>query len=108
MDYENRNYMIFDVSELPQIDFNQVLETSPDTVRRSVDGTKTFVKWEGSEPASINALTTKDGPYTHSEILDILSGPEWTHPNLMTENFGTTGQTGSTGEQNTEEDPAAE
>ena len=83
MNYENRDYMIFDVSEIPQIDFNQVLETSADTLRKSVDGTKTFVKWEGSEPSSVAALTTKDGPYTHSEILEILSGPEWTNPNPM-------------------------
>lgn len=47
MNYENREYMIFNVSELPQIDFSQVLETSAETVRKSVDGTKTFVKWDG-------------------------------------------------------------
>jgi hypothetical protein len=81
-DYENRKFMIFAVSELPQIDFTQVLETSADTVRRSVDGTKTFVKWDSVEiPASVEALTTKEGPYTYEEILTILSGPEWTDPN---------------------------
>jgi len=81
-DYENRKFMIFAVTELPQIDFTQVLETSMDTVRRSVDGTKTFVKWDSVEiPASVEALTTKEGPYTYEEILTILSGPEWTDPN---------------------------
>jgi hypothetical protein len=81
MNYENREYMIFSVSELPNIDFSQVLETSAETVRKSVDGTKTFVKWEGNEPSSVTNLQTKEGPYTYSEILDILSGPEWTNPN---------------------------
>lgn len=81
MNYENREYMIFNVSELPQIDFSQVLETSAETVRKSVDGTKTFVKWEGPEPASVSTLTTKEGPYTYQEILQILSGPEWIDPN---------------------------
>jgi hypothetical protein len=83
MNYENREYMIFNVSELPNIDFSQVLETSAETVRKSVDGTKTFVKWEGTEPACVTNLQTKEGPYTHSEILNILSGPEWTDPNPM-------------------------
>lgn len=82
MSYDNREYMIFNISELPQIDFSQVLETSAETVRKSVDGTKTFVKWEGEEPASVIALTTKEGPYTYEEILQILAGPEWTDPNL--------------------------
>ena len=81
MIYENREYMIFNISELPQIDFSQVLETSAETVRKSVDGTKTFVKWEGPEPSCVTSLTTKEGPYTYEEILQILSGPEWTDPN---------------------------
>ena len=71
--------MIFNVSELPQIDFTQVLETSIDTVRKSVDETKTFVKWDGTTiPSSVDSLTTKEGPYTYNEILDILATPEWT------------------------------
>jgi len=78
--YENRNYMIFNVSELDTIDFEVVLETSAETVRKSVDETKTFVKWEGEMPACVSGLATKEGPYNHSEILAILSGEEWTLP----------------------------
>jgi hypothetical protein len=70
--------MIFNVSELNQIDFTQVLETSADTVRKSVDLTKTFVKWEGTTPTCVSNLTTKEGPYTYSEILTILSTSDWT------------------------------
>ena len=78
--YEHRNYMIFPVSQLDLIDFNTVLETSADTVRKSVDGTKTFVKWDGSTPTCISLLTNTEGPYNHDEILNILSGEEWTSP----------------------------
>jgi hypothetical protein len=84
MIYENREFMIFNVSELDQIDFTQVLETSIDTVRKSVDQTKTFVKWDGETiPSSVEGLTTKEGPYTYDEILAILATPEWTGPNPM-------------------------
>lgn len=79
--YENRNYVIFEVSELPMIDFTQVLETSADTVRKSVDGTKTFVKWDGETvPSCVETLTTKSQYYTYEEILNILSTEEWTSP----------------------------
>jgi hypothetical protein len=81
---EDREYMIFNVSELSKIDFTKVLETSAQTVRKSVDGTKTFVKWEGAIPQCVNELDTKEGPYSHSEILQILSGPEWTEERPMT------------------------
>ena len=82
-EFENRKFMIFNVSELNQIDFTQVLETSLDTVRKSVDQTKTFVKWDGVIPECVNNLTTKEGPYTYDEILTILSTTEWTDQNLI-------------------------
>ena len=82
-EYDNRRFMIFNVSELGQIDFSTVLETSSETVRKSVDETKTFVKWDGAMPECVNNLTTKEGPYTYDEILTILATPEWTDPNIM-------------------------
>jgi hypothetical protein len=82
-DYESREFMIFNVSELDKIDFTQVYETSKDTVRKSIDGEKTFVKWEGATPSSILSLTTKEGPYTYDEILTILATIEWTNPNIV-------------------------
>ena len=84
MSYESREFMIFNVTELDQIDFTQVLETSQDTVRKSVDGTKTFVKWDGATiPDCVLNLLTKEGPYTYEEILTILATPEWTDPNPL-------------------------
>jgi len=77
-DYENRNFMIFNVSELTLIDFSQVLETSIETVRKSVNELKTFVKWDGETiPSSVVNLSTKEGPYTYNEMLEILNTTEW-------------------------------
>jgi hypothetical protein len=42
--YDNRKYIIFSTSELDKINFDEVLETSSETVRKSIDETKTFVK----------------------------------------------------------------
>jgi hypothetical protein len=81
MEYQNRQFMILNVSELSNVDFNEVLETSEDTVRKSVDNTKTFVKWDGEiVPSTIENLTTKEGPYTYDEIQSILSTEEWNNP----------------------------
>jgi hypothetical protein len=77
--YEQRNFAIFFTTELNQINFDEVLETSADTVRTSVNGTKTFVKWDGeTPPPSVEALETIEGYYTYTEMLDILSDEEWT------------------------------
>tara|TARA_R110000796_G_C14284333_1_gene403126 strand:+ start:317 stop:547 length:231 start_codon:yes stop_codon:yes gene_type:complete len=71
--------MIFNVSELGDVNFNQTLETSAETVRLNLSGSQTFVKWEGETvPSSIDALTTKEGPYSYEQILNILTGSAWT------------------------------
>jgi len=55
-----------------------VFETSIETVRKSVDGTLTFVKYKDEAmPSSVASLETKVGPYSHTEILVILATPEW-------------------------------
>jgi hypothetical protein len=81
-DYENRRFVIFNTTELSLIDFNQVYETSAETVRKSVDGTKTFVKYDIPQPSSVISLTTKSVEYTYYEILEILNTPEWSEPNI--------------------------
>ncbi len=79
--YDTRRYVIFDCTELGTIDFTQVFETAEDTVRKSLDLTQTFIKYDGVQPSSVAALTTKSQEYTHDEILVILAGPDWTDPN---------------------------
>jgi hypothetical protein len=76
--YETRQFAIFSTTELNQIDFTEVLETSAETVRISIDGSLTFVKWDSeTPPPSVQALTTIQGYYTYEEMLEILSGEEW-------------------------------
>ena len=77
MAYNAIVYIIFATSELDKINFSQVYETSADTVRLSVDGLKTFVKYSDSMPSSIASLTTKEGPYSYDEIMVILQTSEW-------------------------------
>jgi len=77
--YEQRNFMIFSTSETGSIDFSEVLETSSETLRLNLSGSKSFVKWDGETvPTSVDNLTTKEGPYTYDEIVTILTGSDWT------------------------------
>jgi len=75
--------MIFNTSELSQINFNEVLETNINTIRKSIDQTKTFVKWLGDTPQCVQDLNTKEGPYTYGEMITILATPEWIDPLFM-------------------------
>lgn len=78
--HENRNYLIIPVSEITKIDFLAILETSKDTLRKSVDGTKTLIKWNEEQPTFIADVINAEGPYVHEDILEILNTIEWSAP----------------------------
>ena len=75
--YENRKWVIFNTSETGSINFSQVMETSVNTLRTNNSGSKTFVKYEGSQPSSVAGLSSKSNEYTHTQILNVLTGSEW-------------------------------
>jgi len=71
----SRKYVIINADEVDSVDFDQVDETSENTVRFSTDGSLTFVKFDTDTTPSFLAGKTQ---YTHSEILTILATDEWT------------------------------
>ena len=81
MHFENRHYVVFDLTEVDTIDFSEVMETSADTLRKNLANTQSFVKYEGNQPPSVVALTTRGQEYSHEEILALLAGTDWTDPN---------------------------
>jgi len=106
MAFENRRYLVIPTTITGSIDFNEVLETSVETLRLSVDGTQTFVKYEVTEVTESYTESYQDtetgemveevveagiygrpsiyseeyGEYTHTEILQLLSTEQWTAP----------------------------
>jgi hypothetical protein len=107
--FPNRRWLIIPATEVENVNFNQVLESSADNLRYSVDGTKTFIKYEVTvveedstetfvDPETQEEVThttlagTYGRPsiytegmteYTHEEILNILATPEWTSPEIL-------------------------
>ena len=80
MAFDNRKYVIIPATEINNVNFDEVLETSANTCRYSVDETQTFVKYEGAQPPSVAAISGKSSEYTHEEILAILSTEVWVAP----------------------------
>ena len=73
----DRKYVILDDSDVVNVDFNEVLETSENTLRWSVDGSQTFVKFIGSTPSFLAGKAQLN----HEQIQEVLSGEAWTAPN---------------------------
>lgn len=98
----NRRWLIIPATAVESINFDEILENSLDTLRYSVDGTKTFIKYNlvettetqvetvNSETGEKLIVTVPAGiygrpniyqegmkEYTHEEILELLSTDEW-------------------------------
>ena len=66
-------YVIFDIANIDLVDFTKVQETSRDTLRLSLDGSKCILKFIGDTPEFLVGLQQ----YNYEEILQITSGFDW-------------------------------
>jgi hypothetical protein len=78
----NLTYLIIPVSELSKVVFDDIYETSINTLRLSTNMQKTIIKWEGDTPLFVSNINNAEGPYTNSEISTIMSTSEWFQPIL--------------------------
>jgi len=70
----DRQYVIINAADVSSVNFDEVLETSGDTLRYNVAGDQTFVKYEGAKPRCLYGKDT----LSHSAMLTVLEGEAWT------------------------------
>lgn len=73
MDYSNKKWVIVNVSDITDEMIENAIETSMDTLRKSIDGSKAILKWNGNTPGCFDSLTV----YDHSEIKTELAKSTW-------------------------------
>ena len=78
MSYVDRKWAIITLADYTDEQLEDLvtkaIQTSVSTLRKSVDGTKAILKWDGNTPEGFESMTT----YSHSEIRTTLSTSEWT------------------------------
>ena len=74
MNYNNRKWIIINVSDITLEMVYNAIGDSMDILRKTLDGNKAILKWDGDTPSCFDGLTT----FTHSEILTELAKSEWT------------------------------
>ena len=104
MAFENRRWLVIPTDKIDDINFDQVLQSNKESLRKSLDGTKTFIKYEITvieedfdttvkdlETGEEITYTTKAGvfgrpsiysedytEYNHEDMLALLATDEWT------------------------------
>ena len=78
MSFENRRWVIITLSSYTDEQLENLcdnaIQSSVSTLRKSVNGAKAILKWDGDTPAVFDGMTT----YIHSEILTELAKSTWT------------------------------
>ena len=77
----NYTYAICNVAtDLPNIDFNQVGETSADTIRKSIDETLFVLKWVSEPEFVTDGTVTPSDTMDHAGALTLMATAAWTNP----------------------------
>ena len=81
MNYSDRTYSTVLTAKLGSVDFSQVMETSADTVRKSVDETEFVLKWKTVNwPSFISPSGSMVPTWSgnHADCLTLMATEAWT------------------------------
>ena len=84
--FENRRWLVIPVDKIDDIDFNQVLQPNKESLRISIDGTKTFIKYE------VNIIKetyteTYQNPETEEELTNTFQAGTYGRPSVYSEEY---------------------
>lgn len=84
--FHDRNYRIIEIQDLPNLEFEDLLDNNSQTLKYSLNGNKFIIKYkylydintqEYVVPPSILACNSVSQEYSHSEIETIIQTSEW-------------------------------
>tara|TARA_R100000773_G_C4216654_1_gene115237 strand:- start:853 stop:1098 length:246 start_codon:yes stop_codon:yes gene_type:complete len=64
-----KKFIIINKDQVSSVNFDEVMETSVNTLRYNLDGTQTFVKFNGDTPSFVTSETI----YSEDEFKEIMS-----------------------------------
>tara|TARA_R100000278_G_scaffold88590_1_gene67595 strand:+ start:2788 stop:3042 length:255 start_codon:yes stop_codon:yes gene_type:complete len=70
-------YAIIQTSDLSNIDFSQIGETSADTLRYNLAGTEFVIKWNTTPSFIADGSVVPVSELTHKEALVVMATAEW-------------------------------
>lgn len=84
--FEGRFYITIDADDVNKVNFDEVMETSAETLRYSVDQSQVTLKFippQGQAyPVSLRTINSKSARYQWEAFIELMATPEWTDPNI--------------------------
>ena len=76
--HDHRHWILVSPSDLANIDYSEICETSIETTQTNLAGDTAFIKWDGpTMPPSVAALNHLSDVMDHDEIKSELRTDEW-------------------------------
>ena len=81
----NKTYAVINLQDLNKIDFNEISETSKNTIRKNIlnPATQFTIKWiNGNTPSFIDdgSVTIVGSVMNQKQALELMATPEWSEP----------------------------
>ena len=81
MSFNNYTYAICDVAtDLSNIDFNQTVTTSANTIRKSIDESLFVIKWISTPTFISDDTVVPSETLDHADALTLMQTEAWTSP----------------------------
>jgi len=78
MSAHNTTYAIIKTADWTNIDFSEIEETAPSTVRRSIDMSQFVIKYKSTPAFIISGLVIPDSVLSWQDVLILMSTTDWT------------------------------
>ena len=73
-------YATININDLGNVDFSQVIETSANTILKSLDGSLFILKWNIEPPFITSGLVVPVQILTYSEAYNLVRTSDWIEP----------------------------
>ena len=71
-------YAIINITDLSNIDFNQIVETSINTIRKSIDNSQFVIKYTTEPSFIVDGTVIPIQTMDHAKCLALLTDSDWT------------------------------
>ena len=84
MAYNTKIYAILNIGDLDKVNFNEVITTSKETIRKSIDESQFLIKYFITPEFIKDNTVTPISVMNHEDCLTLMATAAWTDPNPPT------------------------
>lgn len=78
MAFNDKTYAVLNIADIDSVNFSEVITTSKETVRKSIDKSQFLIKYTETPSFINNGTITPISVMNHEDILTLMDSADWT------------------------------